>query len=101
MHISYSPVRKNCLFGPCDPQMSLSRLFSREAVNVFGRFMHQRARGLPCTGQGLMCARAVNIRAVDAVTVINNAVIESLLFCCESCSEFYMRTGAVLFDFFP
>ena len=44
LHFFYSPVRANYSSRPCDLHMSLSGTFSREAGNVLGRFMRERAR---------------------------------------------------------
>ena len=52
------------------------RDFSREAVNVFRRFVRHRARWLGWHRAG---PRAVNMRAVEAATFTNN-VIESTFF---------------------
>ena len=65
----------NCIYrmrasGAC-------RDFSREAVNIFSRFVRHRARWLGWHRAG---PRAVNVRAVDAATFTNNVVIESMLF---------------------
>ena len=87
IHVFYSPVRDNYLFGPCDPQLQLLSIacepqervgtFSRESVNVFSRFVRHRARWLGWHRAG---PRAVNMRAVDAATFTNNVVIESFFF---------------------
>ena len=53
------------------------RDFSREAVNVFRRFVRHRARWLGWHRAG---PRAVNMRAVDAATFTYNVVIESVFF---------------------
>ena len=74
-----SPVWDNYLFGPCDLHMSISgRFLARRRMFSVDSCANVPA-GLLCTGQGLTCARAVNMRAVDAATFTKDVVIESLL----------------------
>ena len=71
----FSTFYKNCIY-----RMRASgayRDFSREAVNVFRRFVRHRARWLGWHRAG---PRAVNMRAVDAATFTSNVVIESFFF---------------------
>ena len=60
----------------CEPRERVGT-FSREAANVFSRFVRHRARWFGWHRAG-PCA--VNMRAVDAATFTSNVVIESFFF---------------------